>query len=106
VSMVVRFFEIDGDDLNADGGSIEVADDSTVVISEPLAFAMDLPAWEDPTVPGSTSTRPAGGFERVGEEDGQVRFRPVGEWDSAEWIDKIRYHFRTPYLRPGEVERT
>jgi hypothetical protein len=106
VTLAVRFYAVDGENMNADGGFIEVADDTSVTISSDLAFAMGLPAWLEPRNPKSPSTRPVGGFERIGEDGGRAVYRPVGVWDAAQWIDKVRYHFRTPYLRPGEVERS
>lgn len=106
MTSAVRFYEVQGEDMNADGGFIEVADDGSVTVTKGLDYAMDLPAWVDPRDPSSASTRPVGGFERIGEDGGRVIFKPVGTWDSAAWIDKVRYHFRTPYLRPGEVEHS
>lgn len=106
MTSAVRFYEVDGEEMNADGGFIEVADDRTVTITTALAFVLDLPAWIDPRNPGSASTRPVGGFEKVGEEGDRTVVRPVGEWDSGAWLDKVRYHFRTPYLRAGEVEQS
>lgn len=100
----VRFWEVNSEDVNADGGNIEVADDGTVTMTGCLSYIADLRAPVDPHNMASTSSRPTGGFEKVGEEDGRVIFTAVGTWDPALWIDKVRYHFRTPYLRPGEIE--
>jgi hypothetical protein len=104
MTLVVRFFEVQGDDLDADGGVIEVADDGLVSMSRQLDWIADLKAPIDPRDFTSASTRPAGGFERIGEDGDRVIFRPVGAWDPGVWLDRVRYHFRTPYLRPGEVE--
>jgi hypothetical protein len=100
----VRFWEVDGKDLNADGGYIEIADDGIVTMTGSLSFIADLRAPVDPSDMASASTCPTGGFEKVGEGDGRVVFRAVGAWDPGAWIDKVRYHFRTPYLRAGGVE--
>ena len=101
----VRFYEVvDRDHLSEDGGTIAVGPDGLVRVSDSLAFALDLPAREDIRDSQSPSTRPAGGFEQVSRSGGQTVFRPVGGWDPEMWLDRVRHHFRTPYLRPGEVE--
>ena len=101
----VRFYEVvDRDHLSEDGGTIEVGSDGLVRVSDSLAYALDLPARIDIRDSQSPATRPSGGFEELSKSGGQTVFRPVGEFDPKLWLDKVRYHFRTPYLRPGEVE--
>jgi hypothetical protein len=99
----VRFWKVGGEEMNANGGFIEVADDGTVTMTAHMSFIADLRAPVDPRDMASASTRPAGGFERIGDAGDQVVVEAVGEWDPEAWIDKVRYHFRVSYLRPGEV---
>lgn len=109
---LVRFYEVQGDELNGDGGFIEVTEDGSVRVTPNnewmLADRKDggLLAPEDITMPNSPSTRPANGFRRVGQEpDGTVIYAPdPEEWDGRRWLDKVRYHFRTVYFRPSEIE--
>jgi hypothetical protein len=111
----VRFWVVDGDDVDADGGYIEVLTGGLVRLTSQNEWMLDsidgggtgLPAPEDLSVSGSPTTRPANGFLRIGVEDaGTILYRaePVDGWDGTHWLDRLRYHFRTPYLRPGEVE--
>lgn len=104
--LAVHFYSVEGDDLDADGGDIEVGSDGLVRVSDKLAWVLDLPAPMDIRDPVSLPTRPSEGFVKVAEEPGSEVWRPVGTFDAAVWIDKVRYHFRTPYLRPGEVEQS
>ena len=106
MTLAVHFYAVEGENLNADGGFIEVSNDGLVSVSSDLDWVVDLQAWVEPRNPKSAATRPVGGFEKVGEDGDRVIFKPVGTWDAAVWIDKVRYHFRTPYLRPGEVEKS
>jgi hypothetical protein len=106
VTLAVRFYAVEGDNMDADGGFIEVGPDGLVTMPKHLGWVTDLLAPVDPKDFQSASTRPVGGFEKIGEDGDRVIFKPVGTWDPAVWIDKVRYHFRTPYLRPGEVEKS
>jgi hypothetical protein len=104
MTMSVRFWAVKGRDVNADGGFIEVGDDGTVTVSKSLDWVLDLPAPVDIKDQSTPSTRPSGGFTKVGTDGDAIVFRAEGQWDAALWLDKVRYHFRTPYLRPGDVE--
>ena len=106
MTLAVRFYAVVGENTDADGGTIEVASDGLVRTSNNLEWVLGLPAPEDMEADGSPSTLPSGGFTEVGDEPGGVKvFRPEGDFDAAKWLDRLRYHFRTPYLRPGEVEQ-
>lgn len=104
--LAVRFYAVVGEDTDADGGSIEVGSDGLVRVTNSLDWVLTLPAPEDMEADDSPSTLPSGGFEKVSTEAGAEVYRPVGEFDPAKWLDRLRYHFRTPYLRPGEVEQS
>jgi len=105
----VQFWAVDGEDLNADAGFIEVTEDGSVRISPRLEWVVEpdsmLPAWKN-TTRLEQPTTPENGFRRVGEEeDGTLIYAPDPEdWDGPLWLDRVRYHFRTVYLRPGAVE--
>lgn len=106
----VRYWGVDGDEVNRDFGTIELTPEGDVLISERLEWIVApgsmLPAPKDIRDPQSPSTAPAGGFRLVGGRGKVLRYEPVERegWDGALWLDKVRYHFRTVYVRPGEVE--
>ena len=107
----VQFWGVDEDDVNADLGAIEVTEDGTVMVSTGLEWIVApgsmLPAPDDIRTPGSPSTAPAQGFRKIGNtRAGTMAYVPVPKdgWDGRRWLDKVRYHFRTVYIRPGEVE--
>lgn len=104
VTLAVQFWEVQGDDANALGGRIEVDDQGLVHLPSTYDYMLDLPAPLDLRDLGSPSTRPAGGWVRVSEEDGIVTVRPEGAFDARLWLDKVRRHFRSPYLRAGDIE--